>query len=107
MNEPQRAVMFEKIYKDEISDGFDWIEHAYIDEHVNKILYLDIAELWHLLKSYTQTADPSFLKSYRHKLRVMTEHSDNAGTRVLFGPLSYIEFQRLNYQAEQDKKQEA
>ena len=103
MNEPQRAVMFEKIYKDEISDGFDWIEHAYIDEHVNKILYLDIAELWHDLKSYTQTADSSFLQAYRRKLSEMMENA-KFGTHDC--PLGYIEQKRNAYQISKYENQE-
>ena len=96
-------MQFEPIYTDEISDGFDWIEHQYITEHVNKVMQLDIAELWHDLKSYTQTADPSFLQAYRRKLSEMMEMA-KFGTHDC--PLGYIEQKRNAYQNDKNAKRE-
>jgi hypothetical protein len=98
----QKAVFFEKIYVDEISDNFDWIEHAYIDEHVNKILYLDMATLWHYLKSYVQTGEASYLTDYRRRLTVMMMMSDLDESN----PLGYIEKKRNAYQNEKDANRE-
>lgn len=100
--ETQKAVIFEKIYADEISDNFDWIEHGYIDEHVNKVLTLDMLTLWHYLKSYVQTGETTYLTDYRRRLTVMMMMSDLDESN----PLGYIEKKRNAYQNEKNANRE-
>lgn len=93
---------FEEITPDEISENFDWIEHQYIHEHINKVLRLDMADLWHCLKSYVQTGETTYLTDYRRRLTVMMMMADLDESN----PLGYIEKKRNAYQNTKDANRE-
>ena len=79
-----------------VADEFDWIEHAYIQEKVYKKLdRLD--QLKHLLISYVQTGNSTFLSSYQAELSYIFDNQED---------LELIERRRQAYQAKRDENRE-